>query len=181
MANNKLKSYSITSQITGGALSLKKLDGEIAATALVNDYATVTKEGDNVCVWGDSLANETSLDNLVAAHVAYSEGEDETKLSTKELRDKMISEDLSNWGSLSTDRKKELVQCFVWPNTATPAELDALHPQEDREQMICDTVHLVVTDTAVIKSTDGGLKYWREIADASGVMSTEELKSDEVF
>ena len=67
-----VKTYSISSDITSGTVKVSKLDGEIAATSHVTEFRSVVKNGDSLQVWGDSLSDESALDALVLAHVAFS-------------------------------------------------------------------------------------------------------------
>jgi len=181
MSAKKLKVYVIPTAVTAGSISLKKIGIEIASSGYISGEASVSKSGDNLEVWGGTLQNETGLNALVQAHTPYAEGEDESKLTAKELRDKMVTEDLPNWGSLSTERKQALVKNFVWPENTPESELNALVPEEERCDCMCMTCNSVITDTPVIKSSSGPLAYWMLTVDENGVNVKDELLSHEVF
>ncbi len=180
MTASKLKVYTISTEIASGSISLKKLDKEISESQYITGFS-LQKSGDTLEVWGQEILNESGLDSLVANHIPYAEGEDESKLTRKQLRDKMISQDLANWGSLSNERKTEMINCFVWPDSETEENLNDLVPKLEREIIISSVVREVVTDTGYAKSSSGDLQYWKLSTDEQGLPSYIELKSNEVF
>ena len=174
--NKILKTYPLTDIISGNFDPLT-LEEEIVASGHVTDYATLTFNSENVNVWGDSISNESGLDSVIANHDQTSE----IGLSTKEKRDLYIIDELPNWGNLSDDRKKRLVKYFVYPESATESELNALYPNEERDSYMSRTILAIVVDTPVVKVDSGQVRYFMQTADSQGVLGTEELKSYEVF
>lgn len=66
-----LKTYSITNEINLGDVNIAKLHAEIIAIQCITDYASLAKNGDELEVWGGTLDNEPSLDNIVYDHIAF--------------------------------------------------------------------------------------------------------------
>ena len=65
-----LKIYSVSSDITGGEVNVKKLHAEISATSHVTNFASITKNDDNLDILGDALVDESALNALIQSHVA---------------------------------------------------------------------------------------------------------------
>lgn len=150
----------------------------------LEDFESAYQAGDD-CVFTYSVDvtadHTTALDALLANHDADFDVSVEPSLSIKEIRDEMITTDLPNWATLSDTKKKMLVERFVYPQTATETELDALYTKEERELFMCQTVQDINIDTPTVRSSESELCYWVLTADDNGVMETTEAKSYEIF
>ena len=65
-----LKTYSISADTADGAVDSNKINQEIIDDASVNSFSGICINGNNLEIFGASLANETNLDAVIAAHVA---------------------------------------------------------------------------------------------------------------
>ena len=65
---NVLKTYDCVINIISGSVRLGKLCYEIQESGYVEGYAGLTKEGNLISVLGNSINDESSLDNVVAQH-----------------------------------------------------------------------------------------------------------------
>jgi len=66
--SNLIKTYSILNDIITQTVDIVKLCNQISESGFVEDYASLSKEGDFLKVWGDSMGNESGLDDLVRDH-----------------------------------------------------------------------------------------------------------------
>ena len=67
-----LKDYTISTDVTGGAIDMATLDAEIIADGSVTNYNGFIVRNGVVTVMGDSLSNESALDTVFADHVVPS-------------------------------------------------------------------------------------------------------------
>jgi len=65
----ELKTYNISTDITGSSVDCDKLDSEIADTTHVTTYEGIVIESGEITIHGDSFNDETALDTLVLNHV----------------------------------------------------------------------------------------------------------------
>jgi len=64
----KLKTYSISTNITSALVDSGRLHGEIQSSGYVSGFKGISIDGDNVEIIGDSLLNESALDTLLQNH-----------------------------------------------------------------------------------------------------------------
>lgn len=69
-----VKSYTISTAFTNGAVNTNALQLEISESATVTGFSGLTIEGDNLNVLGTSLPNAEALDAIITAHNAASAG-----------------------------------------------------------------------------------------------------------
>jgi len=63
-----LKTYSISTDVTSGAINQSALNGEIDASGFVDVLECLEVDDDDLNIYGASLANETALDTLISEH-----------------------------------------------------------------------------------------------------------------
>lgn len=97
-----LKTYKISEDVDGEAVDINRLDLEIRQSGHVENFKGIAVNGDDIPVAGDSIINESALDQIVTDHTA-------TPLPTNEYK---IQDDvegsIADKPVISIDYKKEL-------------------------------------------------------------------------
>ncbi len=97
-----LKTYSISTDITGGAVNEAKLHDEIDAVACVTNFQCVCVDGDNLSVHGASFSNEATCDTTVQDHTTTPTGDQSTLKYLKSPDGTLWKLSIDNAGVLST-------------------------------------------------------------------------------
>ncbi len=83
----KLKIYNKDTDIQSGEVDLKKLDAEIRSAACVNSFRALGQEASQIIVYGESIGDESALDNIVLSHSSEEDLDDLQKQLDDEVDD----------------------------------------------------------------------------------------------
>ena len=64
-----LKTYTISTDVTGAAVNSELLHSELVAAGDITNFTGININGDSLEVWGDSFITEANVDTTVLAHV----------------------------------------------------------------------------------------------------------------
>lgn len=141
------------------------------------DWTRAVLDGNSPFKWEAAVSGGyddiTDIDNLdkwaTAAGVGY-----------KELRNKLIADYVGNWGTLTAIDKQTLVRHFAYPSAETPANLDLLYSQADRDKykkVVMERLESICGCVVGESNITPG-KYFHYRVDDAGVLDPQEILTD---
>lgn len=102
-------------------------------------------------------------------------------LNYKDFRNILIADFVGTWATLTDAEKKTLIRHYVYDSAETPANLNSLHTQVERDDFqkaVMLTLNEVVETVIRRSNVSGSTKFFDHQTDDAGTLITVEITTD---